>query len=554
MSVGLSVAVSVSLAVVGVAALRHRDAPGAVPLGVLTLTLALTPFVVSLGHFGGESTEFAFGLLSLLWRVLAVVWLWFVLEFTGRGPTVTWRGATVGAVVALAPQIAAVALASVGRQDLGAVARLLLTIGWNAMFVPYILGLALLVRWRDAAGGRTVERRGALVAIGAVTMLLFVLGPTPGVSDVTRWWLFLGALGVIAVASVVAVGRGVFDDPPSAGHLARDLVLDEMTEAAVAVDRQGRVLDANSAAEATFSFERPRALGRPVESVIGFDPAEQVGGDETESAAVTTPTGTRQFEVTGEPIRDTAATTAGWTYLCRDVTERVTDEQRLTVLNRVLRHNLRNDLDAIKGFAESIETGVERGRPAARIRELATELAETGATVAETERLLSTPELADRPVDVEAVVRSVAEPFETIADGTMTTSTPAEPVRVRTDRELLTRALCELVENGLEHTDHSNPTVELVVETPGQGVAFAVRDDGPGIPERERAILLDGDETPLRHGTGVGLWFVHWAVMRLGGELSFSEPDGGGSVVTVVLPQTGAKRSLTKDHADSDGR
>lgn len=39
----------------------------------------------------------------------------------------------------------------------------------------------------------------------------------------------------------------------------------------------------------------------------------------------------------------------------RDVTERELREQRLTVLNRVLRHNLRNQADVVRGNAESLD-------------------------------------------------------------------------------------------------------------------------------------------------------------------------------------------------------
>jgi signal transduction histidine kinase len=63
-----------------------------------------------------------------------------------------------------------------------------------------------------------------------------------------------------------------------------------------------------------------------------------------------------------------------------------------------------------------------------------------------------------------------------------------------------------------------------------------VRDDGPGIPEQERSVLLEGTETPLRHGSGLGLWLVYWGVVRLGGDLQFREREPRGSTVAVRLP------------------
>lgn len=43
-------------------------------------------------------------------------------------------------------------------------------------------------------------------------------------------------------------------------------------------------------------------------------------------------------------------------------------------------------------------------------------------------------------------------------------------------------------------------------------------------------------EDSLEHGRGLGLWAVKWGVVRLGGELAFSNNEPQGTVVTVDLP------------------
>jgi len=46
--------------------------------------------------------------------------------------------------------------------------------------------------------------------------------------------------------------------------------------------------------------------------------------------------------------------------IVEDITDRKRREQRLEVLNRVLRHNLRNQIDVIRSHAEVLGEGVER--------------------------------------------------------------------------------------------------------------------------------------------------------------------------------------------------
>ena len=104
---------------------------------------------------------------------------------------------------------------------------------------------------------------------------------------------------------------------------------------------------------------------------------------------------------------------------------------------------------------------------------------------------------------------------------------------------MIRQALSELVENSLEHTTTDSPHVEVSVrEASDETVELSVADDGPGLPERERDILDAGTETQLKHGQGIGLWFVTWAVTQLGGDLQFRENDPEGSIVTIQLYET----------------
>jgi signal transduction histidine kinase len=68
-------------------------------------------------------------------------------------------------------------------------------------------------------------------------------------------------------------------------------------------------------------------------------------------------------------------------------------------------------------------------------------------------------------------------------------------------------------------------------------------DDGPGLASNERAVLDGRSETPLEHGTGLGLWLANWIVTGLGGELEVVDPDGEGMTLEIGL-QTATQRAV----------
>ncbi|SFR45932.1 Signal transduction histidine kinase [Halogeometricum rufum] len=210
-------------------------------------------------------------------------------------------------------------------------------------------------------------------------------------------------------------------------------------------------------------------------------------------------------------------------------------EQRLGVLNRVLRHNLRNEMNVVLGYAELL---VERADEPEAVRAAETILDRGERLVATSEKArwldqrldVADPETFDVVAGVEPVVASVDEEF---ADADVSMTAP-DSLAVRAVPNVA-EAVRNLVENACEHHD-DDATVRVRVEVDGDQAAVVVADDGPGIPDYERSVLSEGEETALHHGSGIGLWVVTWLVGRSDGSVEFEENDPRGSVVTLRLP------------------
>jgi signal transduction histidine kinase len=93
------------------------------------------------------------------------------------------------------------------------------------------------------------------------------------------------------------------------------------------------------------------------------------------------------------------------------------------------------------------------------------------------------------------------------------------------------------VENALRHTP-AGTAVVVAAESADGKACFSVRDDGPGVPERdhehlfERFYRADGGKAS---GSGLGLAIARELAMRMDGAIELrSEP--GETVFTLILP------------------
>ena len=397
---------------------------------------------------------------------------------------------------------------------------------------------------------RNVVLAVAFLAAWLSPMLTFVgpgfTGPGEGVTmGATARAAFL--FGVSVVGFWACLERyGLFETSAAVGGIGRDRIIETMDDAVVVVDSDGRVLDVNPVAERLFAIDPGAAVGENLAEIVGLsvDPLHA-----SRLVELNTTEGFREFEPTASPIHDPNGTLLGYSLVLRDVTERRTREQRLAVLNRVLRHNLRNEMSIIQSHADLLahqEEPVPPETARTKITRTADRLIGLGEKARTVEQLLAEPPIAEEETRLRQTVDDVIDAVgRDYPDCEFEIDVPDE-LTVSVNRWVLTPVLENVIENAVEHNDADVPRVEVqaVSDIDQSSITLTVVDNGPGLPDHEQAVIETGNVSPLEHGSGLGLWVTKWGITRLGGTLSLGTVEPRGTVVTLRFPRDGPASAM----------
>jgi signal transduction histidine kinase len=230
------------------------------------------------------------------------------------------------------------------------------------------------------------------------------------------------------------------------------------------------------------------------------------------------------------------------------------EREKLAVLSRVLRHNLRNDATVLIGQSERLAAELDDPSLADLATTIERRSRDVGGLADKTKAMV---EALDRRAEPNArlnvhdvvadVVGTVRETVEGAEDAQLAVDVP-EDLWIWADDSIET-ALTELLENAIEH---GGGEIRVRTEVADGTVRLAVEDDGPGIPEDERAVLSGETEiTQLTHGSGLGLWVARSVAEAAGGDLSF-DTDGDRTVVRLVHDRAAPPTELSGDMAGVD--
>lgn len=211
----------------------------------------------------------------------------------------------------------------------------------------------------------------------------------------------------------------------------------------------------------------------------------------------------------------------------------------LVLVNRIVRHDIRNDMAVAYGWAGELEAHVDEAGRKMLDRILAT----TQHTIDLTETLRDfvaalepggEPELRPTPLR-STILDTLASRRETYPHASFVVDDEIPDVEVCAN-PLLDTVFRNLLNNAVQHADHDEPHVEVQATGTDDTVHVRIADDGPGIPDDRKETVFGRGQTGLDSaGSGVGLYLVHTLVTQYGGDVWVEDNDPRGAVFVVEL-------------------
>jgi len=319
-------------------------------------------------------------------------------------------------------------------------------------------------------------------------------------------------------------------------------LLEALPGGVIVIDGQGRVRDANPAAESL--------LGKPLEGQSWEKIRERAFTSDGRSGEVSLRTGRRvsisQRSLEAEQGRIVLFTDVSETRALQELVDR---HQRLSAMGEMaarLAHQIRTPLSAALLYAGQLESGRMEsdhlprlgGKLAGRLRQIEGMIGDmlmfAGGGRRDDERLGVDELFAEAAGQVMARWRNRIQLQVQGGRG----------LAIRGSRAAVLGALTNLLNNAAEatHEQHGDDArVRLRAETGDESqVVIRVRDNGPGVPVTIREQIFEPFYTTRPQGTGLGLAVVRSVAEAHGGELMLGTPRAGGAEFILVLPHAEA--------------
>lgn len=245
------------------------------------------------------------------------------------------------------------------------------------------------------------------------------------------------------------------------------------------------------------------------------------------------------------PVWDNDGELLNFVVFQQDVTEQKqqqaelqTKTEKLEILSRILRHDIKNDIQLIQGRGQQLQTKLSEPLQDELQQILQTanhinELTKSSKTLIET---VTETELDTEITRLDTVLRDeINSANSRFSDVNISPEETFPPTAVMAN-ETLSSVVRNLLNNAVQH-NRDEVKVTVGIERDEDEIRIRIVDNGPGVPDEQKLEIFGKGEQGLEsEGTGIGLYLVNELVQSYGGEVWVEDNDPKGAVFVVALP------------------
>ena len=488
-----------------------------------------------------QLSKLTFYLIGFAFAFIAVgAWLYFCAAYTGRPPRqAPYRNIVVG-----------VFLLVIGLKLTNPLHNLYFTTEWATDPFPHLAINHQLLYWV------VLGLSYAVVAVGFFMLIerFYHTG-----TDSRPLALLAGITALPAVATVLSnqieSALPLMYEPPGVALFAVGTLFvylkrfeairltGESDEPAIFLDPDNRIRDYNQTAQEIFPALHG-SIGQSVDSVSS-SLADHLFKNKV--LTVSQNNQTRYYEVSTTPFMAGEVKT-GQLVTVSDVTDREsyrqqleTKTEQLEALNRVVRHDIRNDMSVIVGWGETLRDHIdEDGEDALdHVLQKSYHVIELTEIARDFIEALVEDDATDlKPVDLQHYIEAeLAAVRESYSNALFRVSGEIPDVSVQ-GNEMLSSVFRNLLENAVQHNDEETPEIMVTGLEHEEVIQLRIADNGPGIPDKQKEQIFGKGEKGLDStGSGIGLYLVYILTDQFGGEVWVEDNDPKGAVFIVELPK-----------------
>jgi PAS domain S-box-containing protein len=578
---------------------QRRSMPGALPLSLMGFSVAiwLCGYAMRLSNVSSPPPLWWVRFQFVGTTALPVAWLWFAAEYTGSLPWLNRRRVWLLSIVLVLTM--SVILTNDAQRLLRQSVTLIIgdpfilvetvrgVLFWVYTAYSYLCllaGASVLLRFILRTPDQFYSQVSALLTAVSAPLIANTLNLTGirvwGELDLTPFGFAMS----LAMLAWSLFRLRMLEIRP----IARDMVLQSMSDGIMAVDENGWVVEVNRAAAALIGLPPTQIVGKRARDIIMTRWPEMVERyrevrEAAEEVEVAVGTERRWFDVRILPIYDARQTYRGRLFVWRDISaerriraELQRNNERLLAVQQELiaardaaeagnraksaflahmSHEIRTPLMAIAGYCHLLETGIERQSLAQTRADLEAIRVATGHLLALANNVLEMAQIESGQMtlhevafDVTEIVRDVTATVQPLIrrnrNHLVMVGTEAVGV-VRGDAAKVRQVLLNLVSNAAKFTTDGEVEVGVVCEATEDDwmrLRFWVRDTGRGIaPERMATLFVpfaiaEEDIGREQRGAGLGLAISQRYCRLMGGELTIESAPGKGTLAAFWMP------------------